>query len=134
MTPQVKKAAAMGRKPLKMVSIMLLKTKPIKAVGSVPTIIKDINLPFSDLKSPFTSAVSTSLMDFRKKRRITTRVPTCKVTSKSKGKVSPRSCSVILRWPVLEMGSHSVTPWMKPSIIACIESMQSPLFSRLVIV
>ena len=115
MKPQIKKAAAIGRKLLKTVSIVLLKTKPIRAVGSVPTIIRDSNLPFSDLKSPFTSAVSSSLMDFRKKRRITTTVPTCKVTSKSKGKVNPKSCSVILRWPVLEMGSHSVTPWMKPS-------------------
>jgi hypothetical protein len=61
------KAPAIGRKLLKYVSMVLLKTTPIKAVGIVPTMIRGISLPFSDLKSPFTSAARMVLMLFGKR-------------------------------------------------------------------
>ena len=99
--------------------MLLLSTMPVNAVGMVPMIIRGVSFPFSVLKSLFQSAVRMFFMSLRKKRRVTMSVPMCKVTSKRKGTSKPRKCSAILRCPVLDMGSHSVKPWIMPRIIVC---------------
>ena len=56
----------------------------------------------------------------------------CSVTSKSMGASSPIMRSAILRWPVLDIGSHSVKPWIRPRIIVFISwSMDCSPFSFL---
>ncbi len=47
----------------------------------------------------------------------TINVPTCKVTLKRGVAVKPRKCSAIFKCAVLETGSHSVRPWIKPRIM-----------------
>lgn len=118
--PMIMNSMAIAGKLLRSDSIvLLLSTMPVNAVGMVPMIIRGVSFPFSVLKSLFQSAVRMFFMSLRKKRRVTMSVPMCKVTSKRKGTSKPRKCSAILRCPVLDMGSHSVKPWIMPRIIVC---------------
>jgi len=50
------------------------------------------------------------LMSFLKKKTTTMRVPMCRAISKRKGVERLKKYSKILRWPVLDIGSHSVKP------------------------
>ena len=67
-------------------------------------------------------------MSLRKNRSVTMSVPACKVASKRKGACKPKKCSAILRCPVLDIGSHSVKPWIMPRIMVCIGFMRGPPF------
>jgi len=85
-------------------------TKPINAVGIVPTIIKGISCPYSVLKSRCMRAERIFLMSSLKKTKMTIKVPICKITSKSIGMLRSKKCSASLKCPVLDIGSHSAMP------------------------
>lgn len=112
-------APAIGSKLLKSASMALPKITPIKAVGMVPMMIRGISFPFSVLKFLFPSALRMFFMSLWKNRSVTMSVPMCNRTSKRMGVSKPKKCSVILRCPVLDMGSHSVMPWIMLRIIVC---------------
>ena len=122
--PMIMNSMAIAGKLLRSDSIvLLLRIMPINAVGMVPMMIRGVSFPFSVLKSLFQRAVRMFFMSLRKKRRVTMSVPMCRVTSKRKGTSKPRKCSAILRCPVLDMGSHSVKPWIMPRIMVCMGFM-----------
>ena len=70
------------------------------------------------------------LKSFLKKKTTTMRVPMCRAISKRKGVERLKKYSKILRWPVLDIGSHSVKPWIMPRIIVSMSfsNVFSPLF------
>jgi hypothetical protein len=90
---------------------------PIKAVGMVATTIRGISIPLSDLKSKCAKDTSMFFTSLRKKNTKTINVPKCKTRLNSGVTDKPKKYSVIFRWAVLEIGSHSDTPCISPRMI-----------------
>ncbi len=105
------KARPTARMLLKKDSKMSWKTRPMTAVGTLPTAMYRASLPSSVLRSNRTKALKISAMSLQNVNKTTHRVPTCNVTGKRRGS-SPKpshSCT-ITKCPELDIGSHSVMP------------------------
>ena len=86
------------------------------AVGMLPTIMNKASFPSSVWKSRLITALRIFTMSFLNATKTTHKVPMCSIKSKNMYEGSfmlkPMQFRAILRWPVLETGSHSVMPWM----------------------
>jgi hypothetical protein len=74
-------------------------------------------MPVSDLKSKCARDTRMFFTSLRKKKITTTKVPMCRTRLNRGVTDKPKKYSVIFRCAVLEMGSHSDTPWISPRIM-----------------
>ena len=104
--------------------------KPMMAVGMLPTIMNKASFPSSLPKSRWRNALRMFIMSFLKVTNTTSIVPMCMATSKKTSAASSvrrMYLCAMAKCPELDIGSHSVVPWIMAKINVWIISMVEPV-------